>query len=68
MTLTTLITSLETRLERGERIFKATGLVDPDWSKSAVDGYALLDRLKTVSADEAAHILALADSDCPPER
>ena len=68
MTLTTLITSLETRLERGERIFKATGLVDPDWSKCAVEVYALLARLKTVSAAEAAHILALADSDCPPER
>ena len=68
MTLTTLITSLETRLERGERIFKASGLVDPDWSKCAIEVYALLDRLKTVSADEAAHILALADSDCPPER
>ena len=68
MTLTTLITSLETRLERGERIITATGLVAPAWSKCAGEVYALRDRLKTVSADEAAHILALADSDCPPER
>jgi len=43
-----LITSLETRLNRGERIFKASGVVDPDWSKCAIEVYALLDRLETV--------------------
>ena len=43
-----LITSLETRLTRGERIFKASGIVDPDWSKCAIEVYALLDRLETV--------------------
>ena len=43
-----LITSLETRLERGERIFETSGLVDPDWSKCATEVYALLDRLKTL--------------------
>ena len=70
MSLTDQIASLETRLERGERIFKDSGLVDPAWSKCVTEVYALLDRLdrlETASADETAHILALADYDCPPD-
>ena len=43
-----LIASLDARLERGERIFKASGVVDPDWSKTAVEVYELIDRLETV--------------------
>ena len=35
-------------VNRGERIFKASGVVDPDWSKCAIEVYALLDRLETV--------------------
>ena len=43
-----LIASLDARLERGERIFKASGVGDPDWSKTAVEVYELLDRLEPV--------------------
>ena len=43
-----LIAALDARLERGERIFQASGVVDPDWSKTAVEVYELLDRLETV--------------------
>ena len=43
-----LIASLDARIERGERIFQASGVVDPDWSKTAVEVYNLLDRLETV--------------------
>ena len=44
----TIIASLDARLERGERIFKTSGVVDPDWSKTAVEVYELLDRLETI--------------------
>ena len=43
-----LLAALDARLERGERIFKASGVVDPDWSKTAVEVYDLIDRLETV--------------------
>ena len=53
-----LIASLDARLERGERIFKASGVVDPDWSKSAVEVYELLDRLETIRSSSTKAIAA----------
>ena len=54
----TIIASLDARLERGERIFKTSGVVDPDWSKSAVEVYELLDRLETIRASSTKAIAA----------
>ena len=54
----TIIASLDARLERGERIFKASGVVDPDWSKSAVEVYELLDRLETIRSSSTKAIAA----------
>ena len=53
-----IIASLDARLEGGGRIFKTSGVVDPDWSKTAVEVYELLDRLETIRSSSTKAIAA----------